>query len=321
MSRAAEILVSTGTAQLLNPDYNTIIYNATGGNMTINLPAFSTVDSGVYFKFKRTDATSNTVTISSVNSGTEKIDGNTSINFNPNDRYGLISYNGSWYSVDSPPYQTVFTGSTGYSGSTGPAAPTGPSGPNVIASSTALGSIIVSTGLSVTTSGALSVVYGPTGAIQTSRISNSFTSVYWSSTGPHTGPTGYNQLVYNSTLSDVNGNFNVASGLYTAPFSGTYEVTIEFNPGNGSAYPTTSGNYAAGVYFGFGPLLSSSSIGNNTYMVWNDTTGNGNGTTNVQYFTLSAGNQLKSQYIVNGYLPTTSLVYYSYASFTVVLIY
>jgi hypothetical protein len=318
MSRAAEILVSTGTAQLLDTDYNTIIYNATGGNITAKLPAFSNVGSGVYFKLKRIDTTSNTVSVSSVNPSTETIDGNASINFYPNDRYGLILYNGLWYTVDSPPYQI---GNTGPTGSTGIAGPTGPSGPNAIASTTGLGSVSVSTGLSVTSSGALSVVYGPTGAIQTSRIANSFSSVYWSLTGPHTGPTGYNKLVYNSVLSDVNGNFSVASGLYTAPSSGTYEVTVTFDPGNGSAYPTTSGNYAAGVYFGFGPMLSTSSTGNNTYMVWNDTTGNGNGTTNVQYFTLSAGNKLQSQYIVNGYLPTTSYVYYSYASFTAVLIY
>jgi hypothetical protein len=320
MSRAAVVLTTSGSPQLLDPDYNTIIYNATGGNITANLPAFSNVGSGVYFKFKRIDTTSNTVTISSVNSSTEKIDGNTSINFYPNDRYGVISYNSSWYTVDSPPYNSVFTGNTG---PTGPASTaTGPTGPNIPATTTTLGSIIVSTGLAISSSGALSVVYGATGAIQTSRISNSFTEVNYTTSVAYSTLTvsTYTKMTYNTVVSDVNSNFNLTTGLYTAPYAGTYKITVYIEPGNGAAYPTTSGNYAAGVIYGFGPLLSTTALGNNVNMVWNNTTGNGNGTVNVQYFILTAGQQIQTQAIINTALPTLAVATYYFAYFTAVLL-
>jgi hypothetical protein len=97
MSRAPIIITSNTT---LDPDYTIYLVNAASGNISITLPAFSTIGN-VYFKLKRIDTSSNTVTISSINSGTEKIDGNTSINLNVGDKYGITSYNSSWYTVDS----------------------------------------------------------------------------------------------------------------------------------------------------------------------------------------------------------------------------
>jgi hypothetical protein len=84
---------------ILDNGYLVYIIDATSNNVNITLPASSDVGSA-YFKLKRQDSnSSNTVTVSSVNSSTETIDLSPSISMNPGDKFELTLINGLWYTI------------------------------------------------------------------------------------------------------------------------------------------------------------------------------------------------------------------------------
>lgn len=81
-------------SETLDPMYDTFFIDATAGNITFTLKNID--NDGEQYWIKRTDSSSNTVTVPGYNSS-QTIEGQLSINLNPNDKMIATSTDNVWY--------------------------------------------------------------------------------------------------------------------------------------------------------------------------------------------------------------------------------
>lgn len=86
---------TTGTSDV-DPGFDFYVVDATNGNITLTLPDITS--DGFYFGFKRFDDNVNTFTLQG-NSGSQTIDGSTTLSFSNLDIHYVASVNGVWYIV------------------------------------------------------------------------------------------------------------------------------------------------------------------------------------------------------------------------------
>lgn len=108
-------VITSGTTALTYADHGILLVDATGGNVTINLPAATTLAT---YRFRRIDASSNTVTIN--RNGSDTIESATSVTLVGSNAYRELIADGTskWY-ASAIQEQGTFTPTARGTGTTG----------------------------------------------------------------------------------------------------------------------------------------------------------------------------------------------------------